>query len=275
MPTVSTASEIKWLRAESTARPVKVDREAKMIRGYVVAQAGEFKSGRGEFDGKSLRSILRMMNSKPSGLKSRLGHPTLSNDGVGYFLGRGRRGWLDKMETNAGEIELVRADLEFSESAFNTPNGDLATYVMDVTEKDPDAISSSLVLQTDEEWRLDKKTGRPMLDETGRQLPPLWRPTVLHASDIVDTGDAVDGLLSAKLSIDGLPDEIVRKGAELLRAQFAGQSRAFVESHLSAWCERVLSAYWPADIEDDAVIDLAERLEADKMEVEIFSRLLC
>jgi len=275
MPTVSTASEIKWLRAESTARPVKVDREAKMIRGFVVAQQGEFKSGRGEFDGKSLRAIKQLMSGKPAGLKSRFTHPTLSNDGLGYYLGRARRPWMDTMTVGDQEVEMVRADLEFSETAFNTPNGDLASYVMDLTEKDADAISSSLVLQTDEEWRLDKKTGRPMLDESGRQLPPLWRPTVLHASDIVDTGDAVDGLLSAKLSIDGLPDEIVRKGAELLRAQFAGKPRAFVESHLSAWCERVLSAYWPADIEDDAVIDLAERLEADKMEVEIFSRLLC
>ena len=81
----------------------------------------------------------------------------------------------------------------------------LGAYVMDLAESDPDALSSSLVLQRDEELRLDRR-GRPLVDNEGIELPPLWRPTKIHASDIVAVGDAVDGFLSA----DSLPDAVVR-----------------------------------------------------------------
>jgi hypothetical protein len=48
--------EPQWLSARPRAAPVGVDREAKVIRGYVVAQEGPFKSaGRGEFDTAALK----------------------------------------------------------------------------------------------------------------------------------------------------------------------------------------------------------------------------
>ena len=40
-----------WLRAGISGKPVAIDRTARVLRGYVVAQKGPFKSeGRGEFD---------------------------------------------------------------------------------------------------------------------------------------------------------------------------------------------------------------------------------
>ncbi len=41
---------------------------------------------------------------------------------------------------------------------------------------------------------------------------------------MVDTGDAVDGLLSARLDAEGLPDAAVRQGAALLDRVFSGQA---------------------------------------------------
>ncbi len=195
-------AEQRWLRAGIAGKPEAVDKQAKVLRGYVVAQAGPFKSqGRGEFDRQSLDTIVAMGNAAPKGLKSRLGHPGMSEDGIGKFLGRS----TDFRNSNAVSstmgklVAAVRADLHFDPTAHDTPHGDLAGYVLGLAESDPDAISSSLVLQVDEEWRIDKK-GVPLTDDNGDPLPPLWRPTKLHASDIVDTGDAVDGLLSAELS---------------------------------------------------------------------------
>lgn len=231
----------KLLKAESEGELVAVDREAGIIHGYVVAQEGPFKSeGRGEFDHKSLRMILGLMKSEKAGLKSRLGHPTMSDDGIGKFLGRSKNPRFDTIQKKDAEgtpvdIEVVRADLHLDPSSFDTPAGNLGKYVLDRAKSDPASFSSSLVLTTEMEYRLDSK-GRPKVDANGQELPPLWRPTALHASDVVDTGDAVDAFLSP----DSLPDAAVRRGCELLDKQFRGKSRRFVQEHCQRWLERYL-----------------------------------
>src|SRR5512146_1524362 len=135
------------LRAISTGRPVNVDRQNSVLRGYVVAQAGSFKSeGRGQFDLESLRKIVSLGNSSKNGLRSRFTHPTMSDDGLGKFLGRSRSFALGKAVDSTGKtVDAVRADLHFDSSASDTPHGNLADYVMRLAESDPDAISSSLV----------------------------------------------------------------------------------------------------------------------------------
>ncbi len=214
---VKTTTE--WLRADTEGRPVGVDRETNVIHGYVVAQQGSFKTeGRGEFDHKSLSQIVKLMRAEPEGLKVRLGHPTLSDDGLAKYIGRAKKPRLETMMSadatgEVREFELVRADLHISDLAMNEPIGGgmpLGEYIMRRAEEDPASFSSSLVLDTDQEMRLDPK-GRPKLDEQGNELPPLWRPKALHASDVVDTGDAVDAFLSPEIA-DRLPDAVVRRG---------------------------------------------------------------
>lgn len=255
MSTLKETSE--WLRANTVSQGIGVDREKKAIFGYVLAQEGVFKNAdRGEFDEKSLRKIVALMNKEPKGLKSRLSHPTLSNDGIGTYLGRVKNGRLDTVRVKRGDerktVLAVRGDLFFDQSAFDTPSGNLAEYVMTLAESDPDALSSSLVLKSELEQRLDQKTKRPMLNEQGNPLPPLWRPTALHASDVVDTGEAVDGLLSA-LSADGLPDELVRKGAALLDAAFPDASREVLSARLQSWMDRYIEMRY--GIEADTVVE--------------------
>jgi hypothetical protein len=229
--------QTEWLRANVPAAArglVGVDRQKKAILGYVVAQRGVFKDKRGEFDDLSLRKVVELMRAEPAGLKSRFGHPTLSEDGVGKYLGRAKNPRLDG--------DRVRADLFFDPTAFKTPGGDLATYLMDLAESDPDALSSSLVLQSDYEAKLDAK-GRAVIDpDTGEPAPQLWRPKLLHASDVVDTGDAVDGLLSAEL-----PDAAVRLGAKLLDEQFAGLGKDDVRARCLGWLDRYLEHRFGAE----------------------------
>lgn len=233
------------LRAFATGKPVGVDRKAKVLRGYVVAQLGPFKSfGRGEFDRLALEQIVELGNAGPHGLKSHFQHETLSDDGLGKLLGRSRNFRLDTATVMRDgkrlTVEAVRADLHFSDAAFNAPAGNLGQYVMDLADEDPDALSSSLVLNKTEAWRLNED-GTPQIDEDGEELPPLWRVEKLWASDIVDTGDAVDGLLSVQLDIDRLPDAAVRRGAELLDRAFAGQPREVIEARCKAWLSRYLA----------------------------------
>lgn len=222
------------------ARPVGVDREAKVIRGYVLAQEGPFKSeGRGEFDRAALAEIVRLTNAARKGLPS----PSLSDDGIGMYLGRARGAWLDQ----SGPVWRTRADLHFAASSFDTPSGDLGGYVLLLATEDPDALSTSLVIKSEEEYRRNPD-GTPRKDADGNLLPPLWRPGALHATDVVDTGDAVDGLLGgpAWLSVGDLPDAVQRQGWAVLDRLFAGAPADVVRARCAAYVERYLSRETPA-----------------------------
>lgn len=262
--TIRTNDAARWLRAGVLGRVEAVDRAAQVLRGYVVAQEGPFKSdGRGEFDKPALQAIVKMGNAARKGLKSRFGHPTLSEDGLGKYLGRGqnfRMGTALDARTNKS-VAAVRADLHFDPTASDTPHGNLADYVLNLAESDPEAISSSLVLEADEEYRLEKD-GTATTGPDGEPLPPLWRPTALHASDIVDTGDAVDGLLSAgelaqALSVGLTPDlqkllrfdNVARLSAQLLDGMFPSAGREEVERRCQAWLRRYLAFRFPGDEE--------------------------
>ena len=242
----------EWLRA-STAGAAAVDRDKAVISGVILAEEGPFKSeGRGEFDRQAIRSIVKLANERKGGLKSRLGHPTLSDDGLGKFLGRVKnvrsstvlreRGKDSDGKPLLKEVLVARGELHLDKTALDEPIGGgkpLGVYVMDLAESDPDAFGTSLVLQTEQEYRLDKQ-GRPLADDDGNELPPLWRPTALHASDVVDTGDATNSFLSSD-TLASLPDAIVRQGCELLDQQFSGQEREVVEARLTAFVNRYLA----------------------------------
>jgi len=255
------ATTPEWLKADASGNPVGVDRKNEIIHGVIIAQEGQFKSeGRGEFDKAALKQIVKLTRAAPNGLKSRFAHPSLSGDGVGKFLGRIKNPRMDVIsvresegELKTDEINIVRADLHLSKTAFqDNPNGNLGKYVMDLADDDADAFSTSLVLTTDKTLRMDK-FGRPLRDEDGNELPPLWFPRRLHASDVVDTGDAVDGMLST----DGLPDAIVRQGTTLLDEQFAGQTREVVESRCVTWLQRYLdNRYGEPEDEGDPLLPL-------------------
>lgn len=203
------AGKAQWLRADAGSSPIGVDRNKAVLHGFVLAQEGPFKSeGRGEFNEKALKGIVKLANAEPNGLKSRFNHPTLSDDGVGKHLGRVHGARMDSARVRRGDefvmVKAVRGDLHFDPTALRTPPGGggrpLGQYVMDLAETDPDALSSSLVLEVDEEFRLNKD-GTRVRDADGRELPPLWYPKRLHSSDIVNVGDAVDGLLSDRKSV--------------------------------------------------------------------------
>jgi hypothetical protein len=229
--------EPEQLRAQSSNQAIGVDREQQVIKGYVVAELGAFKSeGRGEFTVESLKEIVRLGNKKAGGLKSRFTHPNLSNDGLGKHLGRSKNFVLADNDTK------VRADLFMNPTAMREPPSGgrpLGDYVMQLAETDKGAISSSLVLQVEREYRLNDD-GTRKRDSNGNALPPIWKPLELQASDIVDTGDAVNDLLSP-VQIDGLPDALVRQASTIVDEQFLNEPRETVRSRCLSFIERYLA----------------------------------
>jgi hypothetical protein len=168
-----------------------VDRKGKVIRGFAVMSKGNVKDMRGwEIDNTTLEQIVEAGNAYKMGLKCRFGHPNMSGSALGTFLGR--------IKNFRVEGDVARADLFFSDSAFRTPDGDLAGYVMDLAEQDPDAFGTSVVLRDFElEARLDEN-GEPEKDEKGEELPPLLRVKGLSAVDAVDDPAANDGMFGQK-----------------------------------------------------------------------------
>lgn len=232
----------EWLRPDlSRGEHLGVDHERRVILGYVVAERGPFKSaGRGEFNDDSLARIVTLMNAKPQGTKSRFAHPGMSDDGLGKFLGRAVNARVDGAK--------VRADLHLADAAFTAPSGNLGQYILDLAVEDPAAFGSSLVLRAERVYVLDDK-GQRKKDARGEDLPPLWLPTEIHASDVVDEGDAVHGgfLSAANLDLDALPDALQRRGWECLDRLFAGQPRDVTEARVLAYLGRYLdSRYGPA-----------------------------
>lgn len=247
-----------WLRASRKGEVGKIDRENGIIHGVILAEEGPFKSeGRGEFDREAIKQIAKMANAAPGGLKARWTHPSLSSDGLGKFLGRQRNALVAMLVRGGKEIAAVRADLHFDKTALDTPpegGKPLGVYLMDLAESDPDAFGTSLVLKVRQEYRLDKQ-GRALKDDAGNELPPLWYPEQLHASDVVDTGDATNSFLSPDV-LAGLPDAIVRQGCQLLDAQFSGQDRGVVKARLTAFVDRYLALrFAEPDEESDPVED--------------------
>lgn len=139
-----------------------------------------------------------------NGIKARFTHPGLSSDGLGSFLGRFKNPQLDG--------DVVRADLHFSQSAHDTPDGDLAEYVTTLAEEDPKAFGTSIVFRHDFAAEKDFESqnqqeidavdykGRPTKikafrspDPQNKEHLPHARLKMLRAVDAVDSPAANPG----------------------------------------------------------------------------------
>jgi hypothetical protein len=157
---------------------VRIDRENAIIKGFAVVTKGITKDERGEFDDEALESIVSLGNQAKLGVKSRFGHPNMSSTALGTFLGRVKNFLRDG--------NIVRADLHIDKTAFDTPDGDLAGYVLNLAQSDPEMFGASMVIHWDAEERNDLEAGE-------ENLPPFIRVTKLLSVDVVDDPAANNG----------------------------------------------------------------------------------
>lgn len=182
----ATKTEREHLRGPIAHGVLSVDnQDAGIIRGYSVTTRGE-ALGHGFFlDDVFLDKVVALGNQSKKGIKTRFGHPAMSGDAIGTFLGRSVNFRRDG--------DCVRADLVFSPSSRETPNGDLGGYVMKLAASDPEHFGASIVFTRDFEaeaaW--EKEHGK-----RGDKLITA-RIAHLHASDVVDEPAAnPNGILS-------------------------------------------------------------------------------
>lgn len=168
---------------------VRVNRKQEVITGFAVVTKGVTHDERGEFDDVALDSVVEFGNKSKVGIKSRFGHPNMSSTALGTFLGRAKNFRRDG--------DVVRADLHIDPTAHETPDGDLAGYVMSLAESDPEAFGSSMVIHWDALER--KEQGAD-----GKKLSPLIRVKKLLSVDVVDDPAANDGLFGSRFFSDGV-----------------------------------------------------------------------
>jgi len=175
--------------ATSLLEPQRVDRSggvngAGVIIGCAVVSVGE-ASGHGLWlDLGFVGNVADAINAAPEGIKCRFTHPGLCADGLGTFLGRLRDAYLDQ--------ETVRADLHLDETAAATPNGDLASYCLNLAESDPAAFGLSIVFTADEVAEAQFEAAHLYAgsfqspDRANTANLPHARLAKLHAADVVD-----------------------------------------------------------------------------------------
>lgn len=166
----------KWLRAGIShglsKKEGRVDKGNGVIYGVAVVTVGEAKGHNMWVDGNFIDATVEQGNLLQSGLKSRFGHPNASNTALGTFLGR---------QKNFRRIgDSAYSDLYLDKTAFDTPNGNLAKYTMELAENDPEAFGASIVF--DRNGKAEKiANSKPREDG-------LWVAVLgeLKAGDVVD-----------------------------------------------------------------------------------------
>lgn len=161
------------------------DNGAGLIRGVAIVSRGEALGHEMWLDQAFIEETAAAMRAKAAGAKVRFQHPDVSGDGLGSLLGRAK----------AARIvgDRVIADLHFAKSSRETPDGDLAKYVMDLATEDPDFLGASIVFKRDLEAEeaftsshLNRRGIFASPDSDNSENVPHARLAELRGADIVD-----------------------------------------------------------------------------------------
>jgi hypothetical protein len=237
----------KHFRAKVATGNPRVDREGGMFGKGVIYDVSMITRGEALghdlwVDREFLEDVASSVNASDRGVKARFTHPGLSSDGVGTKLGK---------FTNARVVgDQVIADMHLQEAAFNTPEGDLGSYVLSLAEDTPEDFGLSIVFDHDfemaEELTAENTTkGRFVSpDEANKNNYEHARLSRLYACDVVDSPAAnpaglfkrgqeaaieADNLLSYALGLSGSKPSCLSFGVDGDRAkQFLAR---FLERH--------------------------------------------
>lgn len=237
------------------AKPQDVVKEKGVITGVKVCSEGEAKGYGFHLEKEFIEAVVEFGNKLNSGLKARFGHPNMCSEALGTFIGRFKNFSLGTTIREDGtEATCCFAELHLSESAKETPNGDLHSYILSLAESEADMFGTSIVFSMGDIYRRN---------ETGEKVYPFnndgsrnqeYREIggveyieckKLHACDCVDEPAANDGLFSAFSSdtvagqltefLDLHPQvfQLLEGNQEVMEAlaQYGGKIDTFMESY--------------------------------------------
>ena len=252
--TLTTAPNAALFRTQTTREiPARVDRKARIIYGANLMQLGDINDKRPySVDQKTLQQAEELASRSGNGLKARYTHPNMSNDGMGSYLGR----WKNLRI----EGDKLRGDLHIADAAFNSPQGDLATYVMDLAESDPEAFGVSLATA------LDNSDLRQWENGDSDDKPERWpmRFQQIRAGDIVDDPAATrGGLFSMDADLRNLPAQ----ATALLHTYFGDAPESAVRARIDAFLSRYFANQETPTVSTDTAAP--EAVETPDEEIEL------
>lgn len=214
----------------------RVDRKAKVIFGANLMQIGDLNEGDSRnwtVDAETLSQAAKFMSQGNNGTKARYTHPNMSSDGMGSFLGRWKNAKVDG--------DTLRGDLHVAEAAFNSPQGDLGTYVLDLAEEDPEAFGVSLATKLDwdnlDEFESAQYEERRQARKNNEALPELkkWpmRFTGIRAGDVVDEPAATRGGFFSLTDVDNR--NLPAQATVLLNSYFADAEPDVVTARINGF----------------------------------------
>ena len=166
----------------------KVDRDKGVIHGVSVNTVGEAKGHDVSLEQEFIERVAMLGNAEKNGLKARFGHPSMCSTALGTMLGRFRNFRV--------QGEQVFADLFLSNSAKETPNGDLYNYVLSMAENESDMFGTSIVFTIGEHYQRNE-LGEKVFESFNEGQETFVTCSKLHACDVVDDPAAnPDGLFS-------------------------------------------------------------------------------
>ena len=254
MHKLTTAPDAALFRTEATREtPTRVDRKARVIFGANLMQLGDINDSRPfSVDLKTLQQAQELASRFSNGLKARYTHPNMSSDGMGSYLGR----WKNLRV----EGDKLRGDLHIADAAFTSPQGDLATYVMDLAESDPEAFGVSLATQLNgadlQQWE------RSSSDDKPERWP--MRFGQIRAGDIVDDPAATrGGLFSMDADLRHLPAQ----ATALLSTYFGDAPESAVRARINAFLDRYFANQETPTVSTDTAAPEAAEAPAEEIEL--------
>lgn len=220
---IDTLPDSDLFRSRASTGLDRVDRKNNIVFGANLLQAGDLNDDRPwTVDADSLSETLALMQRSNNGTKARYTHPNMSSDGMGTYLGRWKNPRIDG--------DKLRADLHIADTAFKTPKGDLATYVMDLAEDDPDMFGLSIAPRLDSK-RMES-TGDELRKENADARDPI-RLTSLRAIDVVDQAAATRGGFFSVTGSD--KRDLPAQATALLDTHFSGAAPDVVAARINGF----------------------------------------
>lgn len=240
MHTITDSPPTHDYRLRAMVADAVADRDAKVIRGVAVIQAGPLNDTRPNIiDTTTLSQVVRLGNAADRGVKARWTHPNMSSDGLGNFIGR----WHNFRMSDGGNTVL--ADLHLSEQAFKGGDDSRGNWILEMAESDHDTFGVSLDPQVD---------ARAMQEATTADGKQPYRVIELNGIDVVDKPAAVRGGLfgGQRLSVASAP----AAATEVLDSLFPDADAAVVRTRALSFLDAYLLTRFG---EAPTVVDVDEK----------------
>jgi hypothetical protein len=115
----------------------RIDAEKGIIYGMSACSEGEALGHYVWLDSAFIGDVTKLGKAIKVGIKSRFGHPSMSGESLGTFIGRCKNFRVEDTKSIC--------DLYFDDSSEVTPSGNLKEYLLKLAETSPDMFGASIV----------------------------------------------------------------------------------------------------------------------------------